>query len=169
MGLLDIFDNEYTKLEALKEYDFITKGKEYQVKLINNNEYFVWNADDGEAIRTPLDIFSTDILDLIENENNNKKKERKEVKMSSLKESILKKIDYRKIAESIYDRLEIEIIEEIVREFDEDSIAYNMAENYRDDYLEIAKDVAPDIIMEDISTDDVSSEFKEVLRERLDY
>lgn len=95
--------------------------------------------------------------------------EKESVKMDmSLKERILNKINYRSIAEQIYDRLEREIIDDVAYHIDEDQIVEDMVCNYKNDYLEIAREVVIESIAEDIDAIEIEDNFKEVVQEKVD-
>ena len=58
--------------------------------------------------------------------NNNEKVERK----MSLKEKILARIDYKAIAEEVFNIIEDEVVEEVAYDFDETSIAHDLVDGY---------------------------------------
>lgn len=99
--------------------------------------------------------------------NNAKKKENVKMGMS-LKERILNKLDYRSIAEQIYDRLEKEIIDDVVCYIDEDQIVEDMIYGYKSNYLEVAREVVAESIAEDIDANEIEDHFKEVVQEKVD-
>lgn len=86
----------------------------------------------------------------------------------SLKERILNKLDYRSIAEQIYDRLEKEIIDDVVCYIDEDQIVEDMIYGYKSNYLEVAREVVIESIAEDIDASEIEDHFKEVMQEKVD-
>ena len=96
--------------------------------------------------------------------NNNEKVERK----MSLKEKILAKIDYKKIAEEVFDILEDEIVEEVAYDFDETSIAHDLVNEYRRDFIETAKEVIIENIGQEIDVDEVTDMLKEVAIDKAD-
>ena len=96
--------------------------------------------------------------------NNNEKVERK----MSLKEKILAKIDYKKIAEEVFDILEDEIVEEVAYDFDETSIAHDLVDGYRRDFIETAKEVIFENIAQEIDVDEVTDMLKEVAIDKAD-
>ena len=96
--------------------------------------------------------------------NNNEKVERK----MSLKEKILAKIDYKKIAEEVFDILEDEIVEEVAYDFDETSIAHDLVDGYRRDFIETAKEVIIENIGQEIDVDEVTDMLKEVAIDKAD-
>ena len=96
--------------------------------------------------------------------NNNEKVERK----MSLKEKILAKIDYKKIAEEVFDILEDEIVEEVAYDFDETSIAHDLVNEYRRDFIETAKEVIIENIGQEVDVDEVTEMLKEVAIDKAD-
>lgn len=107
-----------------------------------------------------------------ENEEVIKNKEREDIKMAkSLKEMILEKLNYRKIAEMVYDELEDEISSEVAASIDDYDIVNYIKNNNKDNYVELAKGVVVDEILEDIEdiSSDIEDEFKEVVREKVNY
>ena len=96
--------------------------------------------------------------------NNNEKVERK----MSLKEKILAKIDYKKIAEEVFDIIEDEIVEEVAYDFDETSIAHDLVNEYRRDFIETAKEVIFENIAQEIDVDEVTDMLKEVAIDKAD-
>ena len=109
---------------------------------------------------TVTEMIDEEILEDVRKEN---------VKMGmSLKERILNKLDYRSIAEQIYDRLEKEIIDNVVYYIDEDQIVEDMVCNYKNEYLEVAREVVIESIAEDIDANEIEDHFKEVVQEKVD-
>lgn len=86
--------------------------------------------------------------------------------MRSLRERILGKVNYKSIAEQIWDRLEDEIIEEISYSLDEDSIVDDMIHHYKNDYIDVAKEVLIEEFCQDISSDEIEDHIKEIAREK---
>ena len=86
----------------------------------------------------------------------------------SLKEKILAKIDYKKIAEEIYEILEDDIVEEVASSFDEMDLAYDLIDGYRSDFIETAREVIVENIEQEINVDEVSDYLKEVAIDRID-
>ena len=96
--------------------------------------------------------------------NNNEKVERK----MTLKEKILAKINYKAIAEEIFDILEDEIVEEVVCDFDETNLAYDLVDMYRSDFIETAKEVIVENIGQEVDVDEVTDMLKEVAIDKAD-
>ena len=86
----------------------------------------------------------------------------------SLKEKILAKIDYKKIAEEVFDILEDEIVEEVAYDFDATSIAYDLVNEYRRDFIETAKEVIIENIGQEVDVDEVTDMLKEVAIDKAD-
>ena len=96
--------------------------------------------------------------------NNNEKVERK----MTLKEKILAKIDYKKIAEEVFNILEDEIVEEVAYDFDEINLAYDLVDMYRRDFIETAKEVIVENIGQEVDVDEVTEMLKEVAIDKAD-
>lgn len=96
--------------------------------------------------------------------NNNEKVERK----MSLKEKILAKIDYKKIAEEVFNIIEDEVVEEVAYDFDETNLAYDLVNEYRRDFIETAKEVIIENIGQEVDVDEVTDMLKEVAIDKAD-
>ena len=96
--------------------------------------------------------------------NNNEKVERK----MTLKEKILAKIDYKKIAEEVFDIIEDEVVEEVAYDFDETNLACDLVNEYRRDFIETAKEVIIENIGQEIDVDEVTDMLKEVAIDKAD-
>ena len=96
--------------------------------------------------------------------NNNEKVERK----MTLKEKILAKIDYKKIAEEVFNIIEDEVVEEVAYDFDETSIAHDLVNEYRRDFIETAKEVIIENIGQEVDVDEVTEMLKEVAIDKAD-
>ena len=96
--------------------------------------------------------------------NNNEKVERK----MTLKEKILAKIDYKKIAEEVFDIIEDEVVEEVAYDFDETNLACDLVDMYRRDFIETAKEVIIENIGQEIDVDEVTDMLKEVAIDKVD-
>ena len=163
---------------------FLTQGKiydclgelEYYYEILNNagnrcdyDKYrFEVIKEESNDLEELLDIDTDEILESalsIEPViNNNEKVERK----MSLKEKILAKIDYKAIAEEVFDILEDEIVEEVAYDFDETSIAHDLVDGYRRDFIETAKEVIFENIAQEIDVDEVTDMLKEVAIDKAD-
>ena len=118
---------------------------------------------EGELLEKILNVDSQGIEVTVKN-NEDVKVERK----MSLKEKILAKIDYKKIAEEIYEILEDDIVEEVASSFDEMEIAYDLIDGYRSDFIETAREVIVENIGQEINVDDVSDCLKEIAVDKID-
>ena len=174
------------KLQCLDARDcgFLTQGKiydclgelEYYYEILNDagnicdyDKYrFEVIEEESSDLEELLDIDTDEILESalsIEPViNNNEKVERK----MSLKEKILAKIDYKKIAEEVFDILEDEIVEEVAYDFDETSIAHDLVDGYRSDFIETAKEVIVENIVQEVDVDEVTDMLKEVAIDKAD-
>ena len=161
-----------------KIYDCL-KESEYYYEILNNAGD-KWNYDkyrfkvieeESSDLEELLDI-DTDAFDpFLESAlsiepviNNNEKVERK----MSLKEKILAKIDYKKIAEEVFDIIEDEVVEEVAYDFDETNLAYDLVNEYRRDFIETAKEVIIENIGQEIDVDEVTDMLKEVAIDKAD-
>ena len=95
---------------------------------------------------------------------------KKGTKTMSLKERILSKIDYRLVAQEIFDLLEEEIIEKVVEEIDEQQIAADLIydEDYKSEFIDVASGVLIKKIAEDICVDEVTSKLEKVAEDAAD-
>ena len=161
-----------------KTYDCLYESK-YYYKILNDTGD-KWNYDkdrfkvieeESSDLEELLDI-DTDAFDpFLESAlsiepviNNNEKVERK----MSLKEKILAKIDYKKIAEEVFDIIEDEVVEEVAYDFDETNLAYDLVNEYRRDFIETAKEVIFENIGQEIDVDEVTDMLKEVAIDKAD-
>ena len=163
---------------------FLTYGRVYDC--INESEYYyeIFN-DVGDKWDYDRDRFkvieeeSSDLEELLDIDNdallesalsiepvinNNEKVERK----MTLKEKILAKINYKAIAEEVFDMLEDEIVEEVAYDFEETSIAYDLVNGYKRDFIETAKEVIFENIAQEIDVDEVTDMLKEVAIDKAD-
>ena len=86
----------------------------------------------------------------------------------SLKEKILAKIDYKKIAEEVFNIIEDEVVEEVAYDFDETNLAYDLVNEYRRDFIETAKEVIIENIGQEVDVDEVTDMLKEVAIDKAD-
>ena len=163
---------------------FLTYGRVYDC--LNESEYYyeIFN-DVGDKWDYDRDRFkvieeeSSDLEELLDIDNdallesalsiepvinNNEKVERK----MSLKEKILAKIDYKKIAEEVFDIIEDEVVEEVAYDFDETNLACDLVDMYRRDFIETAKEVIIENIGQEIDVDEVTDMLKEVAIDKAD-
>ena len=163
---------------------FLTYGKIYDC--LNESEYYYeilndagdkWDYDrdrfkvieeESSDLEELLDIDNDALLEsalsIEQVINNNEKVERK----MTLKEKILERINYKAIAEEIFDILEDEIVEEVAYDFDETSIAYDLVNEYRRDFIETAKEVIIENIGQEVDVDEVTDMLKEVAIDKAD-
>ena len=86
----------------------------------------------------------------------------------TLKEKILAKINYKAIAEEIFNILEDEIVEEVAYDFNETNLAYDLVNEYRRDFIETAKEVIVENIGQEVDVDEVTDMLKEVAIDKAD-
>lgn len=163
---------------------FLTYGRVYDC--LNESEYYYeifndvgdkWDYDrdrfkvievESSDLEELLDIDTDEILESalsIEPViNNNEKVERK----MTLKEKILAKIDYKKIAEEVFDIIEDEVVEEVAYDFDETNLACDLVDMYRRDFIETAKEVVIENIGQEVDVDEVTDMLKEVAIDKAD-
>ena len=158
-----------------KIYDCIGESKYYYIILndagdkCNYDKYrFKVIEEESSDLEELLDIDTDELLESalsIEPViNNNEKVERK----MSLKEKILAKIDYKKIAEEVFDIIEDEVVEEVAYDFDETNLAYDLVNEYKRDFIETAKEVIIENIGQEIDVDEVTDMLKEVAIDKAD-
>lgn len=163
---------------------FLTYGRVYDC--LNESEYYYeifndvgdkWDYDrdrfkvieeESSDLEELLDIDTDALLESVLSIepviNNNEKVERK----MSLKEKILAKIDYKKIAEEVFDIIEDEVVEEVAYDFDETNLACDLVDMYRRDFIETAKEVIIENIGQEIDVDEVTDMLKEVAIDKAD-
>ena len=158
-----------------KIYDCLNESEYYYIILndagdkCNYDKYrFKVIEEESSDLEELLDIDTDEILESalsIEPViNNNEKVERK----MTLKEKILAKIDYKKIAEEVFDIIEDEVVEEVAYDFDETNLAYDLVNEYRRDFIETAKEVIIENIGQEIDVDEVTDMLKEVAIDKAD-
>ena len=174
------------KLKCLDARDcgFLTQGKiydclgelEYYYEILNDagnicdyDKYrFEVIEEESSDLEELLDIDTDEILESalsIEPViNNNEKVERK----MTLKEKILAKIDYKKIAEEVFNIIEDEVVEEVAYDFDETNLACDLVNEYRRDFIETAKEVIVENIAQEVDVDEVTDMLKEVAIDKAD-
>ena len=163
---------------------FLTYGRVYDC--LNESEYYyeIFN-DVGDKWDYDRDRFkvieeeSSDLEELLDIDNdallesalsiepvinNNEKVERK----MTLKEKILAKIDYKKIAEEVFNIIEDEVVEEVAYDFDETNLACDLVNEYRRDFIETAKEVIIENIGQEVDVDEVTDMLKEVAIDKAD-
>ena len=92
--------------------------------------------------------------------------EKEEVKgMRTLKERILAKVDYKAIAERIWDNIVDDVVDKVASNFDEDNIAEDFIYNYRSELIEQASEVIIEEFNEEISVSDIEDEIRDIARD----
>ena len=88
----------------------------------------------------------------------------------SLKERILSKIDYRLVAQEVFDLLQEEIIEKVAEQIDEQQIAADLVydEDYKSEFIDVASGVLIQKIAEDICVDEVISNLEQIAEDAAD-
>ena len=158
-----------------KIYDCLGESK-YYYKILNNagdrcdyDKYrFEVIEEESSDLEELLDIDTDALLEsALSTEpviNNNEKVERK----MTLKEKILAKINYKAIAEEVFNILEDEIVEEVAYDFNETNLAYDLVNEYRRDFIETAKEVIVENIGQEVDVDEVTDMLKEVAIDKAD-
>lgn len=150
---------------CFKNNNLISCGEDTKENYVEiAKEYLINMGDDIEATLESALSIDVQNIEMVEKNNENVKVERK----MSLKEKILAKIDYKKIAEEIYDILEDDIVEEVTNSFDEMDLAYDLIDGYRSDFIETAREVIVENIEQEINVDEISDYLKEVAVDNID-
>ena len=160
--IYDCLDELKHYYEILNDVGDICDYDKYRFKVIEEE-----SSDLEELLDIDTDAFDPFLESALSIEpviNNNEKVERK----MSLKEKILAKIDYKKIAEEVFDILEDEIVEEVAYDFDETNLACDLVNEYRRDFIETAKEVIIENIGQEIDVDEVTDMLKEVAIDKAD-
>ena len=145
--------------EILNDIGDICDYDKYRFKVIEEE-----SSDLEELLDIDTDEILESALSIEPVINNNEKVERK----MTLKEKILAKINYKAIAEEVFDILEDEIVEEVAYDFDETSIAHGLVDEYRRDFIETAKEVIVENIGQEVDVDEVTDMLKEVAIDKAD-
>ena len=163
---------------------FLTYGKVYDC--LDESEYYYeilndagdkWDYDrdrfkvieeESSDLEELLDIDTDEILEsalsIEQVINNNEKVERK----MTLKEKILAKINYKAIAEEVFNIIEDEVVEEVAYDFDETNLACDLVDMYRRDFIETAKEVINENISQEVDVEEVTDMLKEVAIDKAD-
>ena len=157
--IYDCLDELKHYYEILNDVGDICDYDKYRFKVIEEE-----SNDLEELLDIDTDALLESALSIEPVININEKVERK----MTLKEKILAKIDYKKIAEEVFDIIEDEIVEEVVYDFDETSIAHDLVDEYRRDFIETAKEVIFENIAQEIDVDEVTDMLKEVAIDKAD-
>ena len=158
-----------------KIYDCIGESKYYYIilndagdKCYHDKYRFKVIEEESSDLEELLDIDNDALLEsALSIEPVIKNNEEVERKMT-LKEKILAKINYKAIAEEVFDMLEDEIVEEVAYDFDETNLAYDLVNEYRRDFIETAKEVIVENIGQEVDVDEVTDMLKEVAIDRAD-
>ena len=157
--IYDCLDELKHYYEILNDVGDICDYDKYRFKVIEEE-----SSDLEELLDIDTDEILESALSIEPVINNNEKVERK----MTLKEKILAKIDYKAIAEEVFDILEDEIVEEVAYDFDETSIVHDLVDEYRRDFIETAKEVIVENIGQEVDVDEVTDMLKEVAIDRAD-
>ena len=157
--IYDCLDELKYYYEILNDIGDICDYDKYRFKVIEEE-----SSDLEELLDIDTDEILESALSIEPVINNNEKVERK----MSLKEKILAKIDYKKIAEEIFDIIEDEVVEEVAYDFDETNLACDLVDMYRRDFIETAKEVIIENIGQEVDVDEVTDMLKEVAIDKAD-
>lgn len=157
--IYDCLDELKHYYEILNDVGDICDYDKYRFKVIEEE-----SSDLEELLDIDTDALLESALSIEPVIINNEKVERK----MTLKEKILAKINYRAIAEEVFNILEDEIVEEVVCDFDEINLAYDLIDGYRRDFIETAKEVIVENIGQEVDVDEVTDMLKEVAIDKVD-
>lgn len=157
--IYDCLDELKHYYEILNDAEDICDYDKYRFEVIEEE-----SSDLEELLDIDTDELLESALSIEPVVKNNEKVERK----MTLKEKILARIDYKAIAEEVFDILEDEIVEEVAYDFDETSIAHDLVDGYRRDFIETAKEVIFENIAQEIDVDEVTDMLKEVAINKAD-
>ena len=157
--IYDCLDELKHYYEILNDIGDICDYDKYRFKVIEEE-----SSDLEELLDIDNDALLESVLSIEPVINNNEKVERK----MSLKEKILAKIDYKKIAEEVFDIIEDEVVEEVAYDFDETNLACDLVDMYRRDFIETAKEVIIENIGQEVDVDEVTDMLKEVAIDKAD-
>lgn len=144
---------------------------QYKIKL-NNGEVWV-NKDKciSKKYEFKDDIILNDLNFNFENNNqdmnssvNNNKRLGSERDMS-LKSKVLARLNYKKIADEIYDILESDIEDAVIENIEDSDIAETLAKEYASDLIEIAQEIVVESISNDINITRIEDEFSDLISE----
>ena len=157
--IYDCLDELKHYYEILNDVGDICDYDKYRFKVIEEE-----SSDLEELLDIDTDALLESALSIEPVIINNEKVEKK----MTLKEKILAKINYKAIAEEVFNILEDEIVEEVVCDFDETSLAYDLVDGYRSEFIETAKEVIVGYIGQEVDVDEVTDMIKEVATDRAD-
>ena len=157
--IYDCLDELKHYYEILNDVGDICDYDKYRFKVIEEE-----SSDLEELLDIDTDALLESALSIEPVININEKVERK----MTLKEKILAKINYKAIAEEVFNILEDEIVEEVAYDFNETNLAYDLVNEYRRDFIETAKEVIFENIAQEIDVDEVTDMLKEVAIDKAD-
>ena len=157
--IYDCLDELKHYYEILNDIGDICDYDKYRFKVIEEE-----SNDLEELLDIDTDALLESALSIEPVININEKVEKK----MTLKEKILAKINYKAIAEEVFNILEDEIVEEVAYDFNETNLAYDLVNEYRRDFIETAKEVIVENIGQEVDVDEVTDMLKEVAIDRAD-
>lgn len=157
--IYDCLDELKHYYEILNDVGDICDYDKYRFKVIEEE-----SNDLEELLDIDTDALLESALSIEPVININEKVERK----MTLKEKILAKINYKAIAEEVFNILEDEIVEEVAYDFNETNLAYDLVNEYRRDFIETAKEVIVENIGQEVDVDEVTDMLKEVAIDKAD-
>ena len=165
-----IKEPEYGSIKNGTHYEVIEEfNKTYRIKSDDGKiiEYYKWRFEIVDEVAPELELSEDFMGEIMGLELIKEDLEKEEVKgMKTLKERILGKINYRAIAEQIWDRIEEEVIEEVACSFDEDNLIEDMINGYRSDFVEVASEAIIEEFNEDIDSSEIEDHIKDIAREK---
>ena len=150
--IYDCLDELKHYYEILNDVGDICDYDKYRFKVIGEE-----SNDLEELLDIDTDALLESALSIEPVININEKVEKK----MTLKEKILAKINYKAIAEEVFNILEDEIVEEVAYDFNETNLAYDLVNEYRRDFIETAKEVIIENIGQEIDVNEVTDKLKE--------
>lgn len=81
----------------------------------------------------------------------------------NLKDKVLSKLDYSKIARKVYDLLEDDIAEKVFENIDESEIAKSLAKEHSESFIELVEDTILEAVLDEITFETIESEFNELV------
>lgn len=157
--IYDCLDELKHYYEILNDVGDICDYDKYRFEVIEEE-----SSDLEELLDIDTDALLESALSIEPIINNNEKVEKK----MTLKEKILAKINYKAIAEEVFNILEDEIVEEVAYDFNETNLAYDLVNEYRRDFIETAKEVIVENIGQEVDVDEVTDMLKEVAIDKAD-
>lgn len=157
--IYDCLDELKHYYEILNDVGDICDYDKYRFKVIEEE-----SNDLEELLDIDTDALLESALSIEPVININEKVEKK----MTLKEKILAKINYKAIAEEVFNILEDEIVEEVAYDFNETNLAYDLVNEYRRDFIETAKEVIVENIGQEVDVDEVTDMLKEVAIDKAD-